>query len=228
VTTHIQNRHRVARIGRLLIDGPFSIKPPESLDDYGWLECDLRVTHWAADAVHSAAIYVDDSMNRDADFLPPLLRYVEWNRAADLRAASEGAIQWPTATVTLSYIDQARDEIDALIRRLQTRLGSLPFSVFGLSVDRSIPAVPSDHRGRISLYSRNGIQSVEFHAPTSDRDAGLSDDMLAAVRALQGLRRPFRLGEGWRESYPYPLDASELGPSHWWDYRKPPINVASA
>lgn len=60
VNPHIRTRHRVARVGNLLVEGPFSIRPPREMDDYGWLECDLRLTHWRDGIIESAAVYVDD------------------------------------------------------------------------------------------------------------------------------------------------------------------------
>ena len=60
VNPHIRTRHRVARVGNLLVEGPFSIRPPREMDDYGWLECDLRLTHWRDVIIESAAVYVDD------------------------------------------------------------------------------------------------------------------------------------------------------------------------
>ena len=41
---------------RLLVDGPFSIRPPLEVDDYGWLECDLRLTQSTDGVAESAAV----------------------------------------------------------------------------------------------------------------------------------------------------------------------------
>jgi len=228
VNSNIQARHRVARLGSLLVEGPFSIRPPEQIDDYGWLECEFRVTRRMGSVVESAAVYVDDSSNRETGFLPPIIRHVHWERAGDIRRALDGALDWPTAVVTLSYFEDARTEVNGLIQRMQERLASLPFVPFGLSADRSMPDIPTDDRGRIGVYSRNGLQSVEYAGPTSQSDTGLTDQVVHAINRLQALLRPIELHTGWRESYQFPLASNDLGGSHWWDYRTPALSQRPA
>lgn len=202
----------------MLVDGPFSIKPPTELDDYGWLECQMRLTHWAGGVVESAAVYVDDSMNREEGFLTPLLRHVRWEQANDLRRAIAGELEWPTAVISLTPIHEHRAAADALVREIFRHAASLPLVPFGLSVDRAVPEIDIDDRGRLLLFVSNGVQNVEFSAPTSGADAGLSDVCLHGIATLREMVRPMALDVGWRESYPYPLSATDLGGSHWWRY----------
>lgn len=223
---NIQTRHRVARVGNLLAKGPFSIRPPRAVDDYGWLECYFRLTHVAGGVVESAAVYLDDSMNRDSGFLPPVLRHVRWERGEDLRRAMAGELAWPTAVVNLSHFEEDRPRVDALIRSAQARLRALPVIEFGLCAERQMPAVDADPRGTVTVFTRTGAQSVEY-TTWSAGEAELFQLVLNGLELLRELRRPLDL-TGWRESYPFELTSTALGVSKWWDYRPPSAEPPAA
>jgi len=212
----------------MLIEGPFSIKAPSHIDDYGWLECQLRLTHWAGGIVEAVAVYVDDSMNREDGFLAPLLRHVRWERSEDQRRAMTGELHWPTAVISLTPLSEHRAAVDSLIHEILSRATSLPVVPFGLSAERAVPEVDIDDRGKIAMFVSNGVQNIEFGAPTSGTDAGLSNLVLHGIAALRALNSPLALELGWRESYPYPLSADDIGGSHWWDYRVPDQFAPSA
>lgn len=220
---HIQTRHRVVRIGSLLVEGPFSIRPPREADDYGWLECDLRLTHWNGGLSESVAVYVDDSLNREEDFLEPVIRYVHWEKVRDIRRALVGEITWPTATVALSYFREARTEVDRLMRDVQAHLTGVPFSATGLVADRSVPDRTRDDRGEVEVYARNGVQRIEISTWAAD-DGGLHTAAINGIAALKALLRPLAL-DGWSENYAHDLLSEEFGATRRWDYR-PPTNGA--
>jgi hypothetical protein len=219
VNSSISARHHVARVGNLLVEGPFSIRPPDSVDDYGWLECQLRLTHWTDESVESAAVYVDDSMNRQEAFLSPVIRHLRWTKAQDLQSAAAGELRFPNVSVSLSYFAGAETEVDALIRGVQTRLSHPPLVPSGLTTDRSVPDLPGDFRSRVMAYASNGAQGVEYRAWSSPADNGLSEAIVTGIARLRSLISPLDLAAGWRESYPYALTSADLGSSWWWDYR---------
>jgi hypothetical protein len=223
---HIKTRHRVVRVGNLLVEGPFSIRPPQEVDEYGWLECDLRLTQSVAGVVTSVAVYVDDSMNREEDFLPPVLRHTTWERAEDIRRALAGEISWPTATVRLSHVGNAQAEVDRVMRDVQARLGSAPFVVTGLVTNRAVPNAEPDPRGEIQVFARNGIQRVEV-ATRAAEDGGLHSAAVDAIASLTKLIEPISL-EGWRETYSQDLRSEALSGLHYWDYRRPGDNAPAA
>jgi hypothetical protein len=216
----------VARIGNLLVDGPFSIRAPREVDDYGWLECDLRLTHKHGGVTESVAVYVDDSVNREAHFLEPVIRYVRWERVMDIRRALAGEITWPTATVILSYFPNARTEVDRLMRDVQTRLTRVPFAVTGLVTDRSVPDATPDDRGEVEVFARNGVQRIEVSTWAAD-DGGLHAAVINGIGALRPLLRPLAL-DGWSESYAHDLLSTELGGLRRWDYRRPTDGAPAA
>lgn len=215
-------RARISRLGLDLIDGPFSIRPPAETDDYGWLECDLRlVIRSRADGnPESVSVYVDDSANREEGFIRPLIRHAIWHdMAGDLRRAAAGEQLWPGVAVTIGHFDRAED-VDVIIRELQGRLCAPPFAVMGLVPDRAIPEIECDHdRGRMRLYSRNGVQSLEYESPALQNDGGFTDAFFAAFSALRGAIQPLE-ADGWSESYQYDPDDLPDGGAFWrWDYR---------
>jgi hypothetical protein len=226
VNPHIRTKRRVVRVGNLLVEGPFSIRPPRDVDEYGWLECDLRLTQVSDGVITSVAVYVDDSMNREEDFLEPVLRHVRWQRAEDVRRALAGEISWPTATVTLSHFGTARADVDLLMREIQGRLSTAPFIVTGLVTDRSVPNAEPDPRGEIQVFARNGVQRVEV-ATWAAEDAGLHSVAADAIASLSRLMQPLRL-DGWRETYSHQLDSDTLGGLYYWDYGRPGDDAPAA
>ena len=223
VNPHIHTRHRVVRTGNLLIEGPFSIKPPPAIDDYGWLEAELRLSHWRADGViESIAIYVDDSTNREEAFLPPMIRSATWNnKSDDIRRALAGDLAWPNVNVSLSYVGAAEGEVDAIVRGIQVCLARVPFVPVGLVADRSLPDLPPEPRGRLAVYTRNGLQAVEVELWTRGTDAALNEAILDGLDSLRSFVRPIDTA-GWRESYRFPITRTDILNFDWWDYLNSP------
>ena len=104
-------RRRCLRIGRALLEGPSAIFPPKELDEYGWLEAEFRLTiKWPRQGIYeSVSVFSGGSMNRDENFLVPMIRRCRWNRSADMAHTNP----WPSAAVELGHIrDHSR--VDAV------------------------------------------------------------------------------------------------------------------
>ena len=195
------NRRRCLRIGRALLEGPSAIFPPKELDEYGWLEADFRLTiKWSGQDIHeSVSVFSDDSMNREENFLAPMIRRCCWNRSADMANTNS----WPSAAVELGHIrDHSR--VDALLRGVHRRLTGLPFCELGLSTQRDVADLEIDSsEPEFRVWARNGVQSIEYWSlPVAAAKLGLSfrgvyEDLLAELVPGSPL--------GWRERYDYDL-----------------------
>ena len=85
----LQIRRRVTGVGEALLQGPFNLRPPPELDDYGWLERELGlVLRTPVGIAISAAVYVDATPEREECVVPPILRVAQWTRRADIRRAT--------------------------------------------------------------------------------------------------------------------------------------------
>lgn len=192
----------------MLLDGPSAIFPPREMDEYGWLEADFRLTiKWPKQGKHeSLSVFSDDSMNREENFLAPLIRRCVWNRSADLADTNA----WPSVSVELGHVrDHSR--VDAVLREVHRKLAGLPFAELGLSTRRDVADIeidPSEPEFRV--WARNGAQSIEYWSlPVSPAKLGLSfgqvhEDLLAELVPL--------LQEGWRERYDYDLREEPRAP----------------
>jgi hypothetical protein len=196
-----QNRIRCRRIGRALIDGPSAIFPPASIDDYGWLEADFRlIIRWPDyDRRESLHVFCDGSMNRDDNFLAPMIRRCVWTTSADL----DGANDWPNATVEIGHIHNPA-RVDALLRLVHRAISKLPFAELGLSLARDSVDIEIDNsEPKCSIWARNGMQCVEYWSEAVPQASlGLSfrqihADLLAELDPVQSA--------GWRERYDYDL-----------------------
>ncbi|MES2934034.1 MAG: hypothetical protein V4805_11175 [Pseudomonadota bacterium] len=97
---HINTR-RCLLIGQELISGPTALYPPQTLDDSGWLEPDLRITlFWPGwRKIESIIVYADDTMNRENDFLDPMIRHCVWDRKNDW----SGKNAWPSVEISIGF-----------------------------------------------------------------------------------------------------------------------------
>jgi len=65
-------------VGNQILEGPRSIFPPREIADYGWLEPSLLIILRKIDLIifESIALFCDDSVNRESDFLSPMVRHM--------------------------------------------------------------------------------------------------------------------------------------------------------
>lgn len=212
---------RVHRIGSKIIHGPEAIHPPANIDDFGWVECDLRLQITSLDGKweESIAIYTDCTMNRYEDYLKPVIRHAQWHRRKDQVRALRAEITWPEIEISLSYFHEHYDSVDTLIRQIQSELISIPFAISGLTTEREGPELPEiEHPdgGYITIYSRNGTQSIEFATPMLVNNQ-LTTIFSQSFSQLKSLVTPLSK-EGWREVYYRNLDNTEPGEIWYWDY----------
>lgn len=166
-TVHV-NRNRCLQVGRELIQGPRALFPPtpDGLSD--WLEPQLRITlRWPNyERIESVIIYVDDTMNKEEDFLPPLLRYAIWRRPDDLA----GRHAWPSVSVRLGLIKN-HAAVDACLQQLQQHVPHITFTPIGLSLKRDVaditgvPTLPE-----YTVFITNGVQGLEYSSCSIEHD----------------------------------------------------------
>jgi len=195
------NRRRCLRVGRALLEGPTAIFPPSSVDAYGWLEADFSLTvKWPGNSIHeSLHVFSDDSMNRDDNFLAPMIRRCLWKRSLDMTGTNE----WPTATIELGFVRDC-SRVDVLLRNVHRKLSGLPFAELGLSTQRDVADVELDFdEPEFRIWARNGVQSIEYWSlPVSPAQLGLSlrevhSELLAELAPISQ--------SGWRERYNHDL-----------------------
>jgi hypothetical protein len=224
---------RLNRVGQTLVTGPRAIHPPPVIDDFGWLEPDLRLL-WLGDGGatrEAVSVFTDDTVNRDADFLAPLLRHAVWRRGADLErlrsvTSRPPGAPWPSVDVRLSAFERQRAAVDERLRALQRCLCRLPFIESGLVLDRMPPHFEWQHTWGarrvvfLEIYSRTGAQVVTYESPPLEQDP-LTALFFDLFDYLTGIIEPLPLS-GWRETYDWDLTARALPPRSWqWDYRPP-------
>jgi hypothetical protein len=208
-----QSARRVLTIGRTLVRGPRALFPPQALDDFGWLEPELRLVYWQPPMkrYESLAIFCDSTVNREVQFLRPVIRYARWDRYHDLATRPT----WPTTDIRLSYFDDQFDHVHQQVYAFHTRVTQLPFTPFGISAERDLPTLAtSDDDGEVEMRVRNGIQTLEFTTPALADDP-LTADIFTLRNLLLSLLQPFDR-TGWRERYNDNLEARS--PLQSWDW----------
>lgn len=189
------------RVGLILLEGPSAIFPPQELDGYGWLEADFRLTiKWPGQVKQeSVSVFSDDSINREENFLEPMIRHCIWNRSADMADTNP----WPSASVSLGHVrDQSK--VDAVLRDVHRSLSGLPFAELGLSTQRDVADLELDpSEPEFQVWARNGVQSIEYWSlPVAAAKLGLS--FRQVYEALLAELVPVA-PSGWRERYDYDL-----------------------
>lgn len=163
--------------------------PPTRLDDFGWLDPVLKIVDRPIGIRKTAtaySVYVDNTVNRDKNFLAPLVRYVNWDREYEYKVRRIRT--WPKIKINqhvLKASEQAK--LDSLLRNLDQSLSSINFLIAGLITDRSDPSGchPDDanyEKPRTLRIERwNFCQRIEFGL---DEYAGLNEAIEEAARDL--------------------------------------------
>ena len=212
-------RRRILRLAKAFVEGPRSLIPPEELDDFGWLEPELKLRWWhnGYRAWESLIIYCDNTVNRDEHFLKPLIRYARWERQKDMRQMPA----WPTVDIRLSYFEEHLDWVNAKVKLLQDALAHAPFVAFGLTLQRDAPDMQLDGaRGTISIYSRNGIQAIEYTSDALPPGDKVTELFFDTFQDLLNIMQPISR-EGWKEAYDYDWSDTDVRKSWYWDGKVP-------
>jgi len=190
-------RKKCFAIGFKLIAGPRAIFPPRAIDDFGWLEADLKITLTSHDykKLESVSIFVDDTMNRDDSFLEPIIRYCIWERHKD----ETGNNSWPSIQLLYSHITNKK-AADKKIRTLQKAIAKFDFKELGLSLKRDVAQVDIDYQQPLfDVFSRNGIQGITINSGAIKGDQ-LCETVFDLTRYFKKALKPIDQA-GWRERY---------------------------
>jgi hypothetical protein len=205
--------YRCIRIGNQFIEGPRALFPPKRIDDYGWLEPQLRITlYHGFKRLESIAVYVDNSMNRDKGFLPPMLRYCSWNRREDQKAANT----WPSLELRLGRV-RSRKAVSALITAIQHQAQTLRFEAAGLQATRNeVKVVDENNFPGYSLFLANWCQQLDY---TSRSIAGdkLKPHVFQTFGALASALVEIDK-TGWRERFDRNLKPESARKDWEWVY----------
>ena len=194
--------------------GPRALIPPPALDDFGWLEPELRLIHWKAPGYkkESVTLFTDNTVNRDDHFLQPIIRLAFWERGRDIQTRPH----WPSITIQFGYFsDDDHQLLHNTIYQFHQTLSSTPFLAFGISANREVPDFPHNDRGELEIFASNGVQSVEITTPALPNGDELTDQFFFLFAQLKAACRPFD-HKDWRERYNYNL--RDVTPFQAWDW----------
>lgn len=194
--------------------------PPKEIDDFGWLESYLRLIWWpySSTSTESIMIFCDNTINREANFLQPVIRHAKWERHDDI--ASPGI--WPRVEISLSYLTGHLADIDDRVKILQAALADAPFVPFGLPVERNGPDLKtSNSAGSIRIESWNGRQTLEYSSHPLEDDT-LTSLFFETFNYLTSIMQPIDR-KGWREAYNFDLSYYHPFRSWYWSGNPPTI-----
>ncbi|MCP3898652.1 MAG: hypothetical protein GY707_02835 [Desulfobacteraceae bacterium] len=190
-------------IGYELINGPEAILPPAEMDEFGWLEVDLKIILIPHDhkKIESISIFVDDTMNRKNNFLPPLIRHCTWHKEKDDSENND----WPTTEIFYSHIEN-NEAVDKKIKKIQKNISRFEFKESGLSLKRDVAKIKIDYnKPRFELFSRNGLQTITINSWATEDNNNFSDLVFDLFNYLKKIVRPLNLN-GWKERYKQDLE----------------------
>lgn len=161
------NHRRVMRIGNKLVEGPSAIF---RISEGDWLEKDLHITIWDGGNrnISSYSLWTDDSMNKEEDFLPPMLRILNWNRREDLDELRKDEnrkfpkIEVELGTIKNSKFNQFEKSFVSIQKVIKESNDYVPYKI---SKERDYAELEIDYEKEylgFSVYVRNGSQSLEF------------------------------------------------------------------
>lgn len=193
------------------MQGPLALFPSSALDSVGWLEAELRITlRHGKQKMESISVFVDSTLNRDAGFLPPMLRHAFWDRQQDMA----GTQQWPTLQVKLGKVKTQAAVHDGMVALQQAAQG-ISFAGLGLSLQRDMPVLNTrPELPGYEIYLCNGPQKFEYQSPM------LADDPFSTLVLSSFADLCAQLQEvdksGWRERYARNLELDY--PHDYWEW----------
>lgn len=156
-------------------------------------------------------------MNKEDNFLKPVIRFVHWEKQNDLEQVSNKVkIDWPDLRVFLGYIKSEKfDELNLRIIKIQELVSKIQFTPLGISLERNVATVDKcDLSVAYEIWIRNGVQFISYYSPPIDNDdfsksvIDLKNLMLESIDKIDCL--------GWRERYDSPFQVSSFD----WDYNE--------
>jgi hypothetical protein len=202
-------------IGHELITGPRAIFPPS--DNNGWLEKDISVyIHYFGDhRLQQISLWSDSTMNREENFLKPVIRFAHWERQNDMDKLKAGIpVMWPDVRIFLGYIkEELFNDLNDAIIDVQKHIPSLQFKPLGISLQRDVVDLNSDHSRNLEIWVRNGVQSISYYSPFIENDV-FCKKVLDLKNIMLKSMHPFD-HSGWKERYDKPFN-NEI---YDWDYK---------
>lgn len=160
----VHRRWRTRRIiAEELIQGPSSLIAPSG---FGWLEEIFHAVKMPAGYDKpwwSIGVFVDNTPNRDVNFLTPRIRFAWWNRPEDFHSQSKQT--WPAVKIVQHRLNVAESKIvHDLLLKLDRLICSLEFFPTGLADRNHQPVGLADDVGfgDLKFVRWNGLQTLKF------------------------------------------------------------------
>ncbi|MGB0869453.1 MAG: hypothetical protein ACPGSD_07635 [Flavobacteriales bacterium] len=198
------NRGRVMKIGNKLVEGPSAIF---RLSEGDWLEKDLHLTIWdeGFQNISTYSLWTDNSMNKEEDFLPPMIRILHWKKRLDLDELKVDEnrkfpkIELDLGTIKNSKIDQLENSFISIQKAVKGSNNYVPYKI-SKKLDGAELNIDDDTENLFfSIYVGNGSQSLEFSS-----SGNYSNSLVQQIQKLTHLLResidPVNKSE-WKERY---------------------------
>ncbi len=216
------NSRRILKIGNKLVEGPSAIF---SISKEDWLEKDLQITFYepGMKKIESYSIWSDDSMNKENDFLSPMIRILTWNKHEDLENLRENAQRnFPIIDLKLGEINQDKFEVvnNDFINLQKSIVNNHNYIPYKISTKRDSAEIEIDYEKDyldFSIYVRNGMQTLNFSS-SGNKTNKLVNDLIRMKELLIESIEIVNLSN-WKERY-YELTEEYLeGKIPEWYYK---------
>lgn len=211
------------RIGNKLIEGPDTIF--SNYNNQDWLEKDLQIIiyHSGHQLVESYSIWSDSTMNKEGDFLPPLIRILQWQKSIDIQKGHHCTLYFPSIDIQIGLIkDRNFKKLNAEYINLQkSLLANHTYTPMGISTERNMVATTIDFNKEyldFSVFFRNGLQYLRYSSSENTNNQ-LVNDITFLIQLLKDSIEPIRK-EDWTERY-YELNKDYIkGQKFDWNYQQ--------
>ena len=198
------NHRRVLKIGNKLVEGPSAIF---RLSEGDWLEKDLHITIWDGgyQNISTYSLWTDASMNKEEDFLPPMIRILNWKRRKDLDELRDDEnrefpkIELELGTIKNSKFDQIEYSFISIQKAVKESNDYIPYKI---SRKRDYAELGIDYEKEyldFSIFVRNGSQSLEFFS-SGNYSNSLVQQIQNLIHLLRESIEPVNKSE-WKERY---------------------------
>ncbi len=157
------------RIGNKLVEGPSAIF---RLSEGDWLGKDLYITvrDRGYENISSYSLWTDDSMNKEEEFLPPMIRILDWKRRKDLSELKEDEnrnfpkIDLELGTIKESKFVQCENAFISIQKAVKEHNDYIPYKISRKHDYAELNVDHDEEYLNFSIYIRNGSQSLELNS----------------------------------------------------------------
>lgn len=161
------NHRRILRIGNKLVESPSAIF---RISEGDWLEKKLHITirSRSFEKFSTYSLWTDYSMNKEENFLPPMIRILNWKRKEDLDDLDKDKNRkFPKIEVELGTIKNSKvEELEKAFISIQEAFkGNNDYVPYKISRERDCAELEIDYEKEyldFTIYFSNGNQSLEF------------------------------------------------------------------